>query len=451
MNVVMIGTGYVGLVTGLGYAKLGHRVACVDTDAGKIGRLDIGEPPFFEPGLAELLHEMQESGNIMFTSQLASVMADADLLMIAVGTPADATGKADLSAIFAVADQIGKQLNREAIVVVKSTVPVGTNRQVLARVRTAMTANGAGEMAPLVQIASLPEFLREGSAIKDFFAPDRVVIGADDEPTRSVLDVLHDGIQAPRVCLSIETAELTKYAANAFLATKISFINEIAGLAERVGADVRGVAKALGLDRRIGASFLNAGIGYGGSCFPKDVSALHQMAGSNGHDFKLLSAVIEVNNHQRDQFVRRVEDALGGFKGRSIAVWGLAFKGGTDDVRESAAIDIVQRLVGKGAQVVAYDPQAKGTAAKVLSESVQLAATAIDAAAGAEALLVLTDWPEFRAVSFETLKTAMLDPKIFDGRNYLADLDLGRFGFVYEGVGIGRPPVDGTPRSHESF
>lgn len=445
MNVVMIGTGYVGLVTGLGFAKLGHRVACVDTDAVKIGRLDMGETPFFEPGLPELLREMQEGGRIMFTTQLGSVMADADIIMIAVGTPADATGKADLSFVFMVADQIGKQLNREAIIVVKSTVPVGTNRKVLARVRIAMAANGAGDLAPLVQIASLPEFLREGSAIKDFFAPDRIVIGTEDEPTRAVLDVLHDGVQAPRVCLTIESAELTKYAANAFLATKISFINEIAGLAERVGADVRDVAKALGLDKRIGTAFLNAGIGYGGSCFPKDVSALHQMAGSNGHEFKLLSAVIEVNNHQRDRFVRRVEDALGGFKGRSVAVWGLAFKGGTDDVRESAAIDIVQRLVGKGAQVVAYDPEAKATAAKVLPESVQLAATAIDAATGAEALLVLTDWPEFRGVSFETLKTAMLDPKIFDGRNYLADLDLGRFGFAYEGVGIGRPPADGTP------
>ncbi len=438
MNVVVVGTGYVGLVTGLGFSKLGHRVACVDTDAAKIGRLDMGEPPFFEPGLADLLKEAQESGSIVFTTQLSSVMADAEIVLIAVGTPPTSTGEADLSYVFAVADQVGALLNHEAIIVVKSTVPVGTNRKVLARVRAAMQAAGHGDAATLVQSASVPEFLREGSAVTDFFGPDRLVIGADDEPTRAILDLMHEGISAPRVFLSLESAELTKYAANAFLATKISFINEIANVADRVGADVLGIARAIGLDRRIGPAFLNAGVGYGGSCFPKDVTALHQMAGVNGYDFKLLSAVIEVNNRQRDLFVRRVEEALGGVQGRLIGVWGLAFKGGTDDVRESAAIDIVQRLYARGAEVQVYDPQAMATAKKHLGDRVQYAATPIDAATGAEALLVLADWPEFRQVSFETLKDAMLEPRIFDGRNFLADLNLAGFGFQYHGVGIPR-------------
>ncbi len=440
MNIVIIGTGYVGLITGLGYAKLGHRVACVDVDGGKIAKLDMGESPFFEPGLQELLREMQEGGSIMFTTDLSSVIGDAEIIMLAVGTPAAPTGEANLSFVFAAADAVGHLLNHETIIAVKSTVPVGTNRRVLDRVRTAMAEAGTGDISSLVQSASLPEFLREGSAIADFFLPDRLVIGADDEPTRAMLDLLHEGIAAPRVFLSIESAELAKYAANAFLATKISFINEMANIAECVGADIRGVARALSLDRRIGPSFLNAGIGYGGSCFPKDIAALHQMAGAKGYDFKLLSSVIEVNNRQRELFIRRVEEVLGGLQGRAIAVWGLAFKGGTDDVRESAAIDITQSLCGRGAEIVAYDPQAMTQAKGMLSDRVTFASTAIDAATGSEALLVLADWPEFRTVSFETLKSVMLEPRIFDGKNWLTDLGLERLGFDYRGVGFSPNP-----------
>ena len=438
MNIVVIGTGYVGLVTGLGYAKLGHRVACVDVDAGKVARLDHGEPPFFEPGLAELLRETQETGSVVFTTDLASVMGTADVVLIAVGTPPAPGGEADLSFVLRAAEQVGACLDHEAVVAVKSTVPVGTNHRVLERVRAAMEAAGAGEAAGLVHGASLPEFLREGSAIRDFFRPDRVVIGADDDVARATLDALHEGIAAPRVFLSVASAELAKYAANAFLATKISFVNEIAQVAERTGADVRDVARAIGLDRRIGPAFLQAGVGYGGSCFPKDVSALHQMAGVNGYDFKLLSAVIEVNNRQRELFVWRVEAALGGVQGRLIAVWGLAFKGGTDDVRESAAVDIAQRLFARGAELAVHDPQAMENARVVFGDRVQYAATPVDAARGAEALLVLADWPAFRDVSFEALKDAMLEPRIFDGRNYLADLDLPARGFAYHGIGLGK-------------
>ena len=438
MKVVMIGTGYVGLTTGLGYAKLGHQVACVDKDATKIAQLDFGEVPFYEPELPEILKEMQEEGKVMFTQDLASVISGAEIVMIAVGTPSAPNGEADLSTVFAVADQIGALLDHEAVVVVKSTVPVGTNRIVLERIHQAMKEVGRDALTNMVNIASVPEFLREGRAFVDFFKPDRIVIGADDPVVHTIVDRLHVGINAPRVFTTIESAELIKYAANAFLATKISFINEVANIANRTGANVMEIARGIGLDRRIGSHFLNAGIGYGGSCFPKDVSALHQLSGMKGYCFKLLSAVIEVNNQQRDRFFKNVEQMLGQLKGRRIAVWGLAFKNDTDDVRESAAVDLVQRLCGRGAEVVVYDPKAMPNAKKILSNQVEFAATAIDAAQGVDALLVLTEWPEFKNVSFSHLKSRMLEPRIFDGRNLLAEFNLGSKGFDYYGVGLGK-------------
>jgi UDPglucose 6-dehydrogenase len=436
MNLVVVGTGYVGLVSGLGFAKLGHRVACVDVDADKIAKLDLGEVPFFEPGLSELLREMQEAGRIVFTTELTSVLPAADAVMIAVGTPpTPTTGEADLSAVNLVVQSIGDHLDHEAVVVIKSTVPVGTHRRALSMIRERMVVAGRGELAPLIQIVSLPEFLAEGYALSDFLQPTRIVIGADDRVAASVIERLHEGVIAPRLFVSIENAELMKHAANAFLATKVSFINEIANLAERVGADVREIARGIGLDPRIGPSFLRAGIGFGGSCLPKDIGALHQIAGLHGYDFKVLSAVIEVNNRQRELFVGKVEAALAGLKGRKLAVWGLAFKDGTEDIRESPAIDIVQRLFARGAEICVYDPMAMGNARRVLSDRVEFASTAIDAATGADALAVLTEWPEFREVSFETLRERMLSPLIFDGRNLLADLNLKDRGFMYEGVG----------------
>jgi UDPglucose 6-dehydrogenase len=441
MNILMIGAGYVGLTTGLAYAKLGHHVVCVDKDAVKIAKLDVGETPFFEPGLPELLEEMQACGRIMFTSDVRAVIGGADVIMIAVGTPASPTGEADLSAVFQTAEEIGRVLDHEAVIVVKSTVPVGTNRRVLARIKEVMMQEGKSDCAPCLTIASVPEFLREGSALADFFAPDRVVIGCEDDTARTIVDRLHMGINAPRVFTTLESAELIKYAANAFLATKISFINEVAQIAERTGANVLDIARGIGLDRRIGPHFLQAGLGYGGSCFPKDVSALSQLSGSKGYHFKLLSAVIEVNNDQRDRFFHRVESVLGDLRARRVAVWGLAFKNNTDDVRASAAIEIVRRLIGQGADVVAYDPQAMENARRVLPSCVQYAPTALDAAQGAEALLVLTEWPAFRQVSFSTLLDVMIEPRIFDGRNLLADLGLTQKGFIYEGVGLGKREV----------
>lgn len=436
MNIVIIGTGYVGLTSGIGYAKYGNRVACVDIDAEKIAKLDLGQVPFFEFGMTEALHEVQEAGSIVFTTDLSTVLGEAEVIVLAVGTPMMSSGEANLSFIFQAAKEIGKHLDHEAVIVTKSTVPVGTNRRVLLEIQQSMIASGRSDLTSLIQIASVPEFLREGSALKDFMEPERIVVGAEDEIVFAIVEAMHHGIKTTWVKTTIETAELTKYAANAMLATKISFINEIANIADRTGANVRDVAYAIGLDSRIGPHFLQSGIGYGGSCFPKDVSALHQIAGANGYDFKLLTAVIEVNNRQRDVFVKKIQDALGTVKGRRIAVWGLAFKAGTDDVRESASIDIVRRLFALGADICAFDPKAEVGAKRELPDGVVFAATAIDAADGADALIVLTEWPEFRDVSFGTLKTRMLDPIIFDGRNHLTDLSLSKFGFRYFGVGV---------------
>lgn len=439
----MIGTGYVGLTTGLGFAGLGHRVACVDKDSAKIAKLDLGKAPFYEPGLDETLRNLQEQGQIIFTTDLASVIDQADIVMIAVQTPPKSNGDADLAYVMAAAGEIGQLLNHETLLVVKSTVPVGTNRRVLSTIRAKLSERGLSELASLIQIASVPEFLREGRALSDFLEPDRVVIGADDEVVYQTIEQLHQGVKSIFVRTSIESAELIKVCSNAFLATKISFINEVANIVEGTGADVRDIAHGIGLDKRIGQLFLRAGIGFGGSCFPKDVSALKSYAGINGYDFKLLGAVIEVNNRQRELFFKKIQNTLHPLKGRKIAVWGLAFKPDTDDIRESAAISVVQMLVAHGADVSAYDPRAKENARKVLPDSVSYAPTAMDAAIGADALVVLTEWPEFRAVSFETLKSQMVEPIIFDGRNCFADLGLQSLGFQYHGVGI----VDKSSRS----
>jgi UDPglucose 6-dehydrogenase len=438
MNLVIIGTGYVGLTTGVAYATLGHKVACVDVDERKVAQLDMGQVPFYEPRLAEALQDAQEAGKILFTTDLASVIGGADVIMVAVGTPSRSTGEADLSYVEAAAEQIGAMLDHEAIVVMKSTVPVGTNRKVINVIRAAMRVAGRQDLTSLINIVSLPEFLREGSALDDFLYPDRIVIGAEDEIAAQTISRLHENIEAPRVITNLESAELIKYAANAFLATKISFINEIANLAERVGADVRDVSEGIGHDKRIGPHFLQAGVGYGGSCFPKDVSALEQIAGSNGYGFKLLSSVIEVNNRQRTLFFNRIKKTLGPLKGRRIAVWGLAFKPNTDDIRESAAVDITQRLLAHGAEVSAYDPEAIENVRRIFPDHVEFAPTAIDATTGAEALVILTEWPEFQNVSLDTLKARMIGTHIFDGRNCLADHNLERFGFTYYGVGLCR-------------
>lgn len=411
MKIVVVGTGYVGLAC-VGFVSLGHEVVGVDTDAGKIERIKAGEMPINEPGLADLVVKGMRDGKLSFTSDLASALKQADICFICVGTPALPDGRADLQYVEAAVASVNAQKDPSTIVVVKSTVPVGTCKR--------------------LHTASNPEFLREGSAMKDFLHPDRIVIGADDDASREMLSKLYAPLDCPKLVMTTASSELTKYAANGLLATKISFINEIANICDATGADVRDVAKAIGLDPRIGPHFLNAGLGYGGSCFPKDTRALHQIAGSHDHDFKLLEAVIEANNHQRARFVEKI----GSVQGLKVAVWGLAFKAGTDDVRESAAIDIVEQLLAQGATIAVFDPAAMETARTKLGDRVRYASSAIDALAGVDALVVLTEWPEFKETAARSDVT--LPKKIFDGRNLLADMDYASRGISYVGVGLGR-------------
>ncbi len=405
MKIVVVGTGYVGLAC-VGFVTLGHEVVGYDIDAAKIDRLNRGEMPIVEPGLLELIEEGKRNRQLTFTTDLGSALSGADVCFVCVGTPALSDGNADLQFVDAAVTAVNAAKDEGTIVVIKSTVPVGTCRR--------------------LGTASNPEFLREGRALQDFLHPDRIVIGADDETTRLKLLQVYAAVDAPKLTMSPESSELTKYAANGFLATKISFANEIANICDRVGANVLDVTQAIGLDPRIGPQFLNAGIGYGGSCFPKDTSALRQIAGDAQIEFKLLDAVIEANNRQRERFVEK----LGDVDGKHLAVWGLAFKAGTDDVRESAAIDVIERLLQAGATITAHDPLAMPNAKAILGNRINYGTTPGVVLEGADALLVLTEWPEFREA------VASMPPiKIFDGRNVLADLNLPN----YVGVGLGAP------------
>jgi len=437
MEIAIIGTGYVGLVTGACLASFGHNVVCVDNDQTKVEQLQSGVLPFYEPGLSELVAESVRANKLRFTDSIVNGVSQASFIFICVGTPPKVDGRVDLSYVEKVAYQIGQNVSHNAYVITKSTVPVGTLRTVKKLVDQGVHDSGRDTVLVNVVVASNPEFLREGSAINDFLHPDRIVVGVDQLWAGDLIMELYKPIECPKLIMNPESSELTKYAANAFLATKISFINEIANVAEQNGADVRQVARAIGLDKRIGQSFLKAGIGYGGSCFPKDVSALYQLAGQGGHDFRLLSSVIEVNNRQRERFVNKVRSKIGELGGQRIAVWGLAFKAGTDDIRESAAIDIISKCFADGADMVAYDPQAANSASQIFQGRIEFVGSALEAVTAADALLVLTEWPEFRAVDFDKVRQAMHQAVIFDGRNLLADLNLFEKGFDYYGVGLG--------------
>ncbi|MBI2484904.1 UDP-glucose/GDP-mannose dehydrogenase family protein [Candidatus Uhrbacteria bacterium] len=437
MDITIIGTGYVGLVTGAALASLGNRVVCFDTDMGKVTALQSGRMPFFEPGLSELVRSAVANEHLLFTTDLSQALRDASFVFLCVGTPPKENGSADLSAIETAARAIGLALNHDIYLVTKSTVPVGTNRHLRAIVEEALEEVGRSAKQVHVTVLSNPEFLREGTAVEDFMKPDRIVVGADEQWGADILLQLYAPFECSKIVVSLESAELAKYAANAFLATKISFVNEIAEVAERTGADIREIVQCIGQDPRIGSAFLRAGIGYGGSCFPKDVSALAQIAGSSGVDFRLLAATIEVNRRQRERFVARVRETLGELTGKTLAVWGLAFKANTDDVRESASVDIIARLYAEGADVVVFDPQAMPHAERVLGASVSYASSPLEAVAGVEALCILTEWPMFRAVSLERLATLMRGKDIFDGRNLLADMNMTPYGLRYHGVGLG--------------
>jgi UDPglucose 6-dehydrogenase len=437
MRIAMIGAGYVGLVSGACFAEFGVEVAVVDTDPGKVAALNAGRIPIYEPGLDRLVAENVRDGRLSFTTDLAQAMRGAEAVFLAVGTPSRrGDGHADLTYVFEAAEQVAREATGPLVMVTKSTVPVGTGAQVKALVRRARP-----DLA--IAVASNPEFLREGSAIGDFMRPDRVVIGIETgeagERAQAVLRRLYRPLylfETPIVATSNETAELIKYAANAFLATKITFINEMADLCERVGADVHDVARGMGLDGRIGRKFLHPGPGYGGSCFPKDTLALARTGQDAGSPVRLVETTIAVNEARKERMADRVIAACGGsVAGKTVAVLGLAFKPETDDMRDAAALAMLPRLVAAGARVRAYDPAAMSNARPLLPDSVEYTGSALDAADGADALVLLTEWNEFRALSPERLRAAMAGNVAVDLRNVYEPEAMREAGFRYHSIG----------------
>jgi UDPglucose 6-dehydrogenase len=432
MRVAMIGAGYVGLVSGACFADFGHNVCCVDKDPGKISALKKGDIPIFEPGLADLVANNVREGRLSFTTDLPEAVKNAEAVFIAVGTPSRrGDGHADLSYVYQAAREIAAAMSGYTVVVTKSTVPVGTGDEVERVIRDA---------SPGVDFAvvSNPEFLREGAAIADFKRPDRIVIGTDDERAKGVMAELYRPLylnHSPLLAMSRRTAELTKYAANAFLATKITFINEIADLCEQVGADVQDVARGIGLDNRIGSKFLHAGPGYGGSCFPKDTLALIKTAQDFEAPSRIVETVAAVNDQRKRAMGRKVITACGGsVRGKTIAVLGLTFKPNTDDMREAPSIDIIRTLQDSGARIRTYDPEGMEAAKAVLTD-VDYAEDAYDCARGADALVIVTEWNMFRALDLDRLKTILAEPVVVDLRNIYRSDDMRRRGFTYVSVG----------------
>ncbi|HZZ86360.1 MAG TPA: UDP-glucose/GDP-mannose dehydrogenase family protein [Anaeromyxobacteraceae bacterium] len=432
MKIAVIGTGYVGLVTGTCFAESGHQVVCVDKDPRKIEILESGGLPIYEPGLDELVKRNARDGRLRFTTRIADAVPGAAVVFIAVGTPPGEDGSADLSYVLAAAEEIGRALTGYAVVVNKSTVPVGSADKV-AKVIAAVTKHP-------FDVASNPEFLKEGAAVEDFMKPDRVVVGTSSERARAVMGELYAPfvrVEQPVLFMDTRSSELTKYAANAMLATRISFMNDVAALCERLGADVDAVRRGMGSDRRIGFPFLFPGVGYGGSCFPKDVRALLSMGRGVGLDFDLLRAVERVNEKQKHLLLEKAQKHFGALAGKQFAVWGLAFKPRTDDMREAPSITLIEGLTGAGATVRAHDPVAAETARQAIGPHVALADDAYAAAEGADALFLVTEWSEFRMPDLERLKRIMRQPVLFDGRNVWDAARVRAAGFTYYGVGRG--------------
>jgi len=432
MKIAVIGTGYVGLVAGACLAEHGNRVMCVDKDLRKLATLNAGEMPIFEPGLEELVRRNRAEDRLCFTPDLTGSVRAADIVFIAVGTPQGEDGSADLQHVLAVAREIGRSIDKYTVIVDKSTVPVGTAGTV--------RANIAAETTTAFSVVSNPEFMKQGAAVEDFMKPDRVVIGVapGDEPAAAAMRELYAPFTrtgAPIIVMDTASAELCKYAANAILATRISFMNEIANACEQMGADVDHVRKAIGADRRIGASFLFPGIGYGGSCFPKDVQALLRSASDRGYDFRILRAVEEVNQHQKSRLVEKMLAYFDDLEGRTIALWGLAFKPRTDDMREAPAITIIRELLRRGAHVRAYDPEAGRTARQIFGDDVTICAKGYDALVDADALAVVTEWNEFREPDFKRMRALLKNPVIFDGRNIYSPDQMRALGFDYFSMG----------------
>src|ERR1043165_1866015 len=431
MHIAVIGSGYVGLVTGACFAEFGVDVACVDVDADKIAQLSRGQATIYEPGLDQLLQKNLQAGRLSFTTNLQSAVEPASVIFLAVGTPPKPDGSADLTFVDKAASAVATHIHSYKVVVMKSTVPVGTGKRL-----TALITNHLPKPVDL-SVVSNPEFLREGAAIGDFMRPDRVVIGSNDERATELMRELYRPlflIETPFVITSVEGAELTKYAANAFLATKISFINEIANLCEKVGCDVHQVARAVGMDRRIGSKFLHPGPGFGGSCFPKDTRALAVRGRQYDSPTTIVDAVIDVNDRQRKSMLPKIEKIAGGLSGKRIAVFGLSFKPETDDMRDAPSVDIISGLVDAGATVVAYDPVAQDEAEKHLPK-IDYAEDEYAAASGADALVFITEWNQFRALDMERIHKLMRTPTIADLRNIYEPADMRELGFNYVGVG----------------
>ncbi len=433
MKIAIIGSGYVGLTTGACFAEVGHDVLCVDNDEAKVASLRAGKIPIYEPGLEEVVAKNVEAGRLRFTNDTPEGVSFADVIFIAVPTPPQPDGSVDLRFIERVAREIAPAIDSYKVVVDKSTVPVKTGEKVAETIR---------RYAPEADfdVVSNPEFLREGCAVEDLMKPDRIVIGANSDRAMALMQKIYEPFVAPVLVTDINSAELIKHAANSFLALKISYINAVSAICEASGADVEKVAEGIGTDKRIGRAFLNAGLGYGGSCFPKDIAAFIAISDDLGTPFDLLKEVQRINADQLDRFIKNIRDALWVLQDKRIAVWGLAFKPNTDDVRSSVAIHLVEKLVEEGANVRAYDPKAMDKARQLpVAEKITLVDSPLEAVEEADALVIATEWPEFASVNFKAVKESMLAPLVFDGRNLLDTKTMAKLGFQYRS--IGRPII----------
>jgi UDPglucose 6-dehydrogenase len=439
-KISVVGVGYVGLVTAACFSDLGNRVIALDVDEKRVANLKRGEMPIYEPGLQELVERNATAGRLTFTTSYKEALEDCEFVFICVGTPSGVDGDADLKYVESAARSIAENMKAPVIVINKSTVPVGTGDWV------AEIISGAQPKAIDFAVVSCPEFLREGAAIADFMSPHRTVLGSTNRDAADKVAQLHLPLRSPIVITDLRTAEMIKYASNAFLATKISFINEIADICESLGADVKEVAAGMGFDQRIGKQFLEAGLGYGGSCFPKDVKALAFMAEELGHEPRILNSVMEVNGLRRAMMVERLQKTLGDLKGKTIGLLGLAFKPNTDDMRDAPAVDIAESLIAAGAKVRAFDPVAMDVAAPLLPK-VEMVKDAYEAVADADAVIVVTDWNEFKHLDLERVRDSMRQPVILDGRNIYAPEQMAALGFTYSGIGRG---TRATQRSKNS-
>ncbi len=430
MKITIVGTGYVGLVTGVCLSDLGNDVICVDIDKEKVKKLNEGIPTIYEPGLEELLTKNIKENRIRFTDSLKEGVEKSEVIFIAVGTPQSDTGEADMSAVWSVAESIGKYINGYKIVINKSTVPVGSGDKVYEIIKKNMEGDYKFD------VVSNPEFLREGSAISDFMNPDRVVIGANHPAPADKIKRIYEPLNAPILITDVRSAEIIKYASNAFLSVKISFINEIANLSQIVGANIVDIARGMGLDSRIGDKFLNAGIGFGGSCFPKDTMALYSTGKEFGYEFKIVKAAIDVNKEQRKRFVDIILKHYNNeVSGKNFAIWGLAFKPNTDDMREAPSIDIINSLLEKGARIKAYDPVATEEAKKIFSDKIEYGENCYDILQESDALIILTEWNEFKQIDLNRVKESLKEPIIFDGRNIYDIEYMKELRFIYYSIG----------------